>query len=146
MNIKTMNESLHDRTEQAAEGVRDLKDDVLQSAQDAVETTREAADRGLDQAAQHMQDLRAKADPVIDELAAKAQDLAHRSIDYCAEASARARQQMQLAADATTRYVIQQPGKSMAIAAAAGALLATLCLSMSRRRHSTARDLYSRLR
>jgi ElaB/YqjD/DUF883 family membrane-anchored ribosome-binding protein len=82
--------------------------------------------------------LRSQADPVIDDLAARAQELAARSIDYCAETSARARQKMNEAADATTKYVAEQPGKSLVIAAASGAALAALLMMASRRRHSSA--------
>ena len=78
--------------------------------------------------------LRRQADPAIDDLAARAQDLAARSIDYCAETSARARRQMQQAAEATSKYVAEQPGKSLVIAAASGALLATVAMWISRRR------------
>ena len=76
----------------------------------------EAAERGMDPASM------------------EAQDLAARSIDYCAETSARARRQMQQAAEATSKYVAEQPGKSLVIAAASGALLATVAMWMSRRR------------
>ena len=48
----------------------------------------------------------------------------------------RARRQMQQAADATGKYVAEQPGKSLVIAAASGALLATLAFWMSRRREA----------
>jgi ElaB/YqjD/DUF883 family membrane-anchored ribosome-binding protein len=70
---------------------------------------------------------------MIDDLAARAQDLASRSISYCAEASERARRQLNQAADVTTRYVADQPGKSLLLAAAAGAALAA-AMMMSRRR------------
>ena len=113
---------------------RNLADNVLQSAQDAVLATRAAADQSLDQAEDKVRALRRRADPAIDDLAARAQDLAARSIDYCAETSARARRQMQQAAEATSKYVAEQPGKSLVIAAASGALLATVAMWMSRRR------------
>ncbi len=113
-----------------------LTDNVLQSAQDAVLATRAAADQSLDQAEDTVRALRRRADPAIDDLAARAQDLAARSIDYCADTSARARRQIQHAADATGRYVAAQPGKSLVIAAASGAAVATLALWLSRRRRA----------
>jgi ElaB/YqjD/DUF883 family membrane-anchored ribosome-binding protein len=76
---------------------------------------------------------------VIDDLAARAQELAARSIDYCAETSARARQKINEAADATTKYVVEQPGKSLVIAAASGAALAALLMMASRRDSSPRR-------
>lgn len=121
-------------TQKATEGVRNLADDVLQTAQEAVQSTREAADHSLDKAQEGVRSLRRQVDPAIEDLAARAQDLAARSIDYCAETSARARRQMQQAAEATSKYVAEQPGKSLVIAAASGALLATVAMWMSRRR------------
>jgi len=126
--------SIQTATEKVATSVRNLTDDVLQSAQDAVQTTRNVADHSLDKAQEGVQALRRQADPAIDDLAARAQDLAARSIGYCAETSARARRQFQQAADVTGKYVAEQPGKSMVIAAASGAVLATLVLWMGRRR------------
>lgn len=126
--------SIQTATDKVANSARNLADDVLQSAQDAVESTRKAANSSLEKAEEGVRTLRSQTDPVIDDLAARAQELAARSIDYCAETSARARRQMQEAADATTKYVAEQPGKSLVIAAASGAALATLVLWMSRRR------------
>lgn len=109
---------------------------MLQSAQDAVQSTRDVANESLDKAETGVRHLRREASPVIDDLATRAQDLAARSIDFCADTGARARRQVQHAADATTRYVVQQPGKSVAIAAAAGAVVAAALLVLSRRRNS----------
>eukprot|EP01037_Dinobryon_pediforme_P002944 gene2944-2985_t len=128
--------SLQTATDKVTHGVRNLADDVLQSAQDAVQTTRAAADQSLDKAEESVRALRRQTDPAIDDLAARAQDLAARSIDYCAETSARARRQIQQAAEVTGKYVAEQPGKSLVIAAASGALLATVAMWMSRRRNA----------
>ena len=130
--------SIQTATDKVASGARNLADDVLQSAQDAVESTRKAANNSLEKAEEGVRTLRSQTDPVIDDLAARAQELAARSIDYCAETSAKARRQMQEAADATSKYVAEQPGKSLVIAAASGAALATFVLWMSRRRHEPA--------
>lgn len=113
---------------------RNLADEALKSASDTVQSTRDAAHSTLERAEEGVRTLRGKADPVIDDLAARAQELAARSIDYCAETGAKARRHIQDAADATTRYVEQQPGKAVMIAAASGAALATLMFWMSRSR------------
>jgi ElaB/YqjD/DUF883 family membrane-anchored ribosome-binding protein len=128
--------SLQTATDALTNGARNLTDDVLQSAQNAVQTTRNAADHSLDQAQERLHALRNRASPAVDDLAARAQALAARSIDYCADTSARARRQIQQTADATGRYVAEQPGKSLVIAAASGAALAALALWWSRRRRS----------
>jgi len=126
--------SIQTATDKVADNARHLADDVLQSAQDAVQSTRKAADKSLEKAEEGVRTLRDQTDPVIDDLAARAQELASRGIDYCSETSARARRQVQQAAEATTRYVSEEPAKSLVIAAASGALLATLVLWASRRR------------
>lgn len=121
-------------TDKVADSARHLADDVLQSAQDAVQSTRNAANASLEKAEEGVRTLRSQADPVIDDLATRAQELAARSIDYCAETSAKARQKLNEAAEATNKYVAEQPTKSLVIAAASGAALAALLMMASRRR------------
>ena len=125
--------SVQTAADKAIASAHKVTEGVMHSAQSAVESTREAAHNSLDKAEQGVRALRSHADPAIDDLAARAQDLANRSIEYCAETSARARRQMQQAAQATTQYVSEQPGKSLLIAAASGAALATLVMWLSRR-------------
>ncbi|RYF52082.1 MAG: DUF883 family protein [Cytophagaceae bacterium] len=91
------------------------------------------SDMPLEKAEEGVRTLRNQKDPVIDDLAARAQELAARSIDYCAETSAKARQKLNEAAEATNKYVAEQPTKSLVIAAASGAALAALLMMASRR-------------
>lgn len=120
-------------THKAAQAVHQVTGDVADTAASAVQATRRMANDTLEKAENSVRRLRAGADPLIDDLAYKAQDLASRSIDYCAQTSERARRQFHQAGDATTRYVNEQPGKSLLMAAAAGAALATLAMLLSRR-------------
>ncbi|WP_375576079.1 hypothetical protein [Paracidovorax oryzae] len=120
--------------EKAADTAHDVAEDMLDNAQDAVRTTRNAANKTLDKAERKVRELQSDVDPLIDDLAARAQDLASRGIAYCADTGERARRQLNQAADATARYVSEQPGKSLAIAAAAGAFVATLCMLARRPR------------
>lgn len=117
----------------AADTARDMADDVLDTAKDAVQATRKAANNSLDKAERGVRQLQDGVNPVIDDLAARAQDLASRGISYCADSSERARRQFNQAADTTSRYVAEQPGKSIFIAAAAGAAIAALFMLGSRR-------------
>lgn len=112
---------------------RNLSDEVLQSAEEAVKATHDKANQMFDAAEDGVRHLRADASPAIQDLAARAQDIATRSIDYCAQASDRARRQLHEVSEATTRYVAQQPAKSMAIAVASGAAIGALALWLSRR-------------
>lgn len=128
--------SIQTATDKAAESVRHLTDGVLDNVQSAVKSTQDAADQTLGKAQERVSAWQRQADPAIDDMAARAQDLAARSIDYCARTGASARQQMQRATDITTKYVAEQPGKSLAIAAASGAAVAALAFWTSRRRSS----------
>jgi ElaB/YqjD/DUF883 family membrane-anchored ribosome-binding protein len=119
--------------EKMTDSARQMADEVLESAQDAVQSTRKMAHSALDSAEESVRSMRKQADPLVDDLAARAQDLASRSIDFCAESSARARRQFLEASEATTKYVAEQPAKSMAIAVASGAALASLFLWMTRK-------------
>jgi ElaB/YqjD/DUF883 family membrane-anchored ribosome-binding protein len=108
---------------------RQLSDNVLQSAEEAVETTRDLAHDTLSRADRKARDLRRSLDPAIDELAHRAQDYARRGKGLAIDASAKARQAVSQYADATSRYVADQPVKAVLIAAAAGAIIAALLVS-----------------
>lgn len=120
-------------TQKAAETAHRAADGVRDTASDAVRSARQAANHSLDQAENGLHRLREEVDPLIDNLAAKAQEFASRGISYCAQTSDRARRQFNQAADATSRYVADQPGKAVLMAAAAGAALATAALLLRRR-------------
>lgn len=129
-----MNTSTSKMTQDAAPALRQASDDVLQTAGKAVESTRSYANEALDKAEDKVRELRGNVDPVVDMLASKAQKLARQSLDMAAEAKDRAQQTLSRAADATTRYVAEQPLRSVVIAAAVGAAVALL-ISSSRQRH-----------
>jgi len=117
-----------------ADTARNVTDSALQGAQSAVKATREAAESTMHKAEESVKDWRDGVDPVISDLAAKAQALAEKSINYCAQTSTRLREQMEDCTDATTRYVRDQPGKSMLLAVATGAAIALFATAMTRRR------------
>lgn len=124
--------SAQDAAKKTADTARDTAKDMADGAEKAVKSTREMANDALDKAEDGVRRVKDEIDPMIDDMAAKAQEFAARSINYCAETSERARKQFNEAADATCRYVSDQPGKSMMLAAAAGAALA-MALMLSRR-------------
>ena len=69
---------------------------------------------------------------MVDMLATKAQKLARHSLDLASEAKDRAEQSFKRAAGVTTRYVSEQPVRSILMAAAVGA---TVALLVSATRH-----------
>jgi len=114
--------------------IRKASDDLLQGASQAVDSTREHANNMLDKAESKVRELRGNVDPVVDMLACKAQKLARHSLDLAAEAKDRAEQSLKRATTVTSRYVSDQPVRSILIAAGVGAAVALL-VTTSRQRN-----------
>lgn len=93
------------------ETARQLANHVLKSAEQAYDTTRGFADESLDQA----------------------QRFARRGLDAASDAGAKAQKTLVRYADSTGEYVASQPMKSLLMAAAAGAAIAALLLSVRHR-------------
>ena len=109
-----------------AGAVSDAAEDAADAVKDTARSARRTASEAIDESGRHMRYAGDDADSqFIDNLANRAQDLAERSIDFWADNTYRARRQVQATAEATTRYVSEQPGRSVLIAAATGAALAT---------------------
>lgn len=107
-----------------ADTTEDLADDIADKAKETVRSVRRTASEAIDSTGRHLRSADEQVNPLIDNLADRAQDLAERSINFWADSSHRARRQIHTATDATTKYVSEQPGKSVLIAAATGAALA----------------------
>ena len=70
----------------------------------------------------------------IERIASRAQDMATRGIHAASDAGAKVQKWVSHYTEATSRYVAEQPVRSVLIAAAAGAALAALVIAASRRR------------
>ena len=101
-------------------------DVLLQSASKAMDSTRDFANDAIDQAEQKVREFGHNIDPVGDMLAATAQKLARQSLDMATDAKDYAQHALNRAAKVSTRYVSDQPVRSVLIAAAVGATVATL--------------------
>jgi ElaB/YqjD/DUF883 family membrane-anchored ribosome-binding protein len=109
---------------------------MLQSAEEAVENTRAFAQDSLDRATDKVHDLRRNLEPAIDQLASRAEKAVRSSLEAVTNTSERAQQTLHRYADATGRYVAEQPVKSVLIAAATGAAVAALFMALhGRNRH-----------
>ena len=111
---------------------RKLSDDVLQSAEQAVESTRALANESLDQASSKVRELQSSFKPALDEMAERAQLALRRGLDSATETRLQAQKSLGRYADATGKYVSEQPVKSVLIAAATGAALAALLIAATR--------------
>ncbi|MCS4295231.1 MAG: hypothetical protein RR749_00570 [Comamonas sp.] len=118
----------------AVDKVEETANDVLEGADKAVSQTRRAVKSAAQKAERAIDEYGHEKNHSIDHLASRAQDWAERSIGVAADSSHRAREQFYRAQERATEYVSDQPGKSMAIAMAAGAALATLVIMATRRR------------
>ena len=106
---------------------------VLQSAEQAVESVRGFTNDSLDRAGGAVRDARTSLSASADQLSARAQDLARKGIAAAAETSAQAQKVINRYAHVTSRYVSDQPVKSVLIAAAVGAAVAALVIALSNR-------------
>lgn len=111
-------------------------DEASGAAHRTLDSTREFAASAAESAEGRLRNLQSRVDPMVDMLAEKAQKLARQSFDMAAEARQRAQQSFNQAGAATSRYVAEQPLRSVLIAAAIGAAVALL-ISASRDRNTT---------
>ena len=112
-------------------------DEATGAAHRALDSTREFANSALDSAEGKVRGLHSRVDPMVDMLAETAQKLARQSFDMASEARHRAQQSLNQAGAATSRYVAEQPLRSVLIAAAVGAGLALLIAAASRDQRGT---------
>lgn len=102
-----------------------MSDEALATAEGALESTRQFASQALGMASEKVRDLRYGA-----------RDLASKSLDTVADTASAAQRRLGNYANATTRYVADQPVKSALIAASVGAILMGAYLYSRRRSNS----------
>ncbi len=117
----------------AVSSMQKASDSMMSSAGRALDATRNHANNALDNAESKLRELRGNVDPTVEFLATKAQKMARQSLDMASEAKERAEKSLKHAADATTRYVSEQPMRSIIVAVTVGAAVALL-ISSSRHR------------
>lgn len=121
-------------TEESISSMQKTSDQIMNSAGKALEATRDHANNALDKAETKVRELRGNVDPMVEMLASKAQKMARQSLDMASEARERAEKSLKYAADATTRYVSEQPMRSVLVAITVGAAL-VLLISSTRQRN-----------
>jgi ElaB/YqjD/DUF883 family membrane-anchored ribosome-binding protein len=112
--------------EKIADSAQDATDKMANKAERSVESARLYANEALDKADAKVRSLREDMQPTIDAISSRVQDIAARSKAAASDTSAQAREKINEYSEKTSAYVSDQPLKSMAIAAAAGAALAIL--------------------
>ena len=92
-------------------------------------SARSYAHDALDDAQDKLQEMRHSVDPMVDKLASSAQKLVRQSMDMANQAKQKAQDSLSRYAEVTTKYVADQPVRSVLIAAAVGATVALLVSS-----------------
>jgi len=126
----------------AVPAMQKFSDDMMNSTGKALGTTRAHANLALDRAESKVRELRGSVDPVVEMLASRAQKMARQSLDLASEAKERAEKSFKYAANTTTRYVSEQPMRSVLIAAAIGAAVALLVSNSRHRSNHHNRNRY----
>jgi len=102
--------------------------------ENAVDSAADAAQSALSNVATKIDHLEGQAKPAFDRMVARGEALASDALASTRDASERGKQAVARYATACENYVAEQPMKSVAIAAAAGAALAAALLILSRNR------------
>ena len=112
--------------EKATESAGAAVDKAADHVERTVDSARAYAHQALDKAETKARTLHEDLKPTIDALSARAQDMAARSKAAATQTTAQAREKLTQVSERTSAYVAEQPLKSMAIAAAAGAAMSWL--------------------
>jgi ElaB/YqjD/DUF883 family membrane-anchored ribosome-binding protein len=110
-----------------------IADEACQTANDAIETTRAYAQNAINATGEKVRDLYRDGEPA-EQLAARVQQAVRRGLDAASSTSVQAQRRFEQAAEATGKYIADQPVRSMLVAAATGAAITALIVLASRRR------------
>lgn len=121
-----MSKSSLSSIDKIADNASAATDKIANKAESAVDSARTLANDALDKADTKVRTLRDDIKPAIDAISSRVQDMAQQGRAAASETTAQARDKFNEVASRTSTYVSEQPMKSMAIAAAAGAVLAML--------------------
>ena len=114
---------------------------LVNGIEDGIDSAHDAAQSAMSTAANKFENFQNGVKPTIDRLATRGAEMAQNGIDATREAGSRAKETASRYVSACENYVTEQPMKSVAIAAAAGATLAALL--MLARSRSNQRSQYN---
>jgi ElaB/YqjD/DUF883 family membrane-anchored ribosome-binding protein len=112
---------------------------IANGVENAVDSAHDAAQSALSNVATKLDAIHDQAKPAVDRFVARGKDAADSAITGTREAGERAKKVVSRYASACENYVTEQPMKSVAIAAAAGATIAALLLLSRNRSNQRAR-------
>lgn len=109
---------------------------AVNGIESAVDSAADAAEHALSNVGGKIDRLEGQVKPAFDRMVARGEAMAHDAMTSTREAGERGKQAVSRYTAACESYVAEQPMKSVAIAAAAGAALAAVVLLLSRNRAS----------
>jgi ElaB/YqjD/DUF883 family membrane-anchored ribosome-binding protein len=109
-------------------------DRAADRASDALDTAHKAADHAIDKMAVNSKSVVSKTPGIVDMAVERLKLVGEKSSVLAKEASVAAKEKAQLVADQTSDRIRKDPLKSMLVAVAAGAALATVAGAMARRK------------
>ena len=137
------------KTNNSFSAVNTLQDEIskrgnelVNGIEDGIDTAHDVAQSALSKASSKIENLQGTVKPAIERFASRSAEVAQNGIDATREAGTRAKAAATRYASACETYVTEQPMKSVAIAAAAGAALAALLIVA--RNRSNDRNQYNR--
>ncbi|MBC7708471.1 MAG: hypothetical protein H7203_00285 [Rhizobacter sp.] len=112
---------------------------VTNGVENAVDSARDVAQDALSSVSNKIDSIHDQAKPAVDRMVARGKDMADSAIASTREASERAKKAVSGYATSCENYITDQPMKSVAMAAAAGATIAALLLLSRNRANQRAR-------
>ena len=100
----------------------------MNNIEDGIDSAHDVAQSALSKASNKLENLQSSVKPAIERIASRGAEMAQSGLDATREAGTRAKATASRYANACENYVTEQPMKSVAIAAAAGATLAALLI------------------
>lgn len=101
---------------------------LVNGIEDGIDSAHDAAQSALSSASDKIEKFQSGVKPAIERFASRGAEMAQSGIDATRDAGTRAKATASRYASACENYVTEQPMKSVAIAAAAGATLAALLI------------------
>ena len=101
---------------------------LVNGIEDGIDSAHDAAQSALSDASSKLENFQNGVKPAIERFASRGAEMAQSGLDATREAGTRAKAVASRYANACENYVTEQPMKSVAIAAAAGATLAALLI------------------
>ncbi len=119
--------------------VEELKDNVTHAAyniaadvKDAAQSARDTAKQALNNTKDHLQDAVDDVTPKAKKQASEANKVLHQGLDAARDAGAKVKSSAMSGMSSCENYITEKPMRSVAIAAAAGALLAAVLVKSRR--------------